>query len=99
MYNEKPNLSFAKVYGCVAVMHIEKPFCNKIDQTSNNGIFFGNSDNSKCSLVGFEDKKVELKIRKSIIVRSNENEFYTSNIRKHKNLSKTLIMIQMKSLF
>ena len=76
IYNEKPNLSFVKLFGCVAFMHIEKPFRKKLDQTSKKGIFLGNSDNSKCFLIGFEDEKGELKIRKSRNVRFNENEFY-----------------------
>ena len=41
MYNEKPNLSFVKLFGCVALMHIEKPFRKKLDQTSKNGFFLG----------------------------------------------------------
>ena len=51
-------------------------FAKKLDQTSKKGIFLGNSDNSKCYLIGFEDEKGELKIRKSRNVRFNENEFY-----------------------
>ena len=62
MYNEKPNLSFVKLFACVAFMHIEKPFRKKLDQTSKNGIFLGNSDNSKCYLIGFEDVKGKLKV-------------------------------------
>ena len=98
MYNEKPNLSFVKLLGCVAFMQIEKPFCNKLDQTSKKGIFYGNCDKSKCYLVGFGDEKGELKIRKSRngdLMKMN----FPSNIRKHNNWSKTLIMIQMRSLF
>ena len=30
MYNEKPNLSFVKVFGCMAFMHIEKTVSQKI---------------------------------------------------------------------
>ena len=55
MYNEKPNLSFVELFGFAAFMHIEKPFRKKLDQTSKKGIFLGNSDNSKCYLIGFED--------------------------------------------
>ena len=84
MYNEKHDLSFVKLFGCVAFMHIEKPFHKKSDQTSQKGTVLGNSDNSKCYLVGFEDKKGELKIRKSRNVRFNENEFYF----KHKKTQK-----------
>ena len=29
MYNKKPNLSFVKLFGCVAFMHIEKQFRKK----------------------------------------------------------------------
>ena len=39
MYNEKPNLSFVKLFGCVAFMHIEKKFRKKLDQTSKKGNF------------------------------------------------------------
>ena len=42
-------------------MHIEKPFRKKIDQNSKKGIFLGNSDISKCYLIGFEEKKVNSK--------------------------------------
>ena len=76
MYNEKPNLSLVKLFCCVSFMHIGKPFRKKLDQTSKKGIFPGNSDNSYCYLIGFEDEKRELKIRKSRNVRFNENEFY-----------------------
>ena len=34
MYNEKPNFSFVKLFGCVAFKYIEKPFRKKLDQTS-----------------------------------------------------------------
>ena len=70
---EKPNLSSIKLFGCVAFMHIEKPFRKKLDQTSKKGIFLGNSDNSKCYLIGVEDEKGELDVRKSGNVRFNEN--------------------------
>ena len=76
MYNEKPNLSFVKLFACVAFMHIEKPFRKKLDQTSKIGIFLGISDYSKCYLIGFEDEKGELKVWKSRNVRFVENEFY-----------------------
>ena len=62
---KKPNFSFVKLFCCVAFMHIEKQFRKKLDQTSKKEIFLGNSDNSKCYLIGFEDEKGELKIRKS----------------------------------
>ena len=75
-YNEKPNLSFGKLFGCVAFLHIEKQLRKKLDQTSKKGIFLGNSDNSKCYKIGFEDEKRGLKIRNSRNIRFNENEFY-----------------------
>ena len=62
MYNEKPYLSFVKLFGCVSFMHIKKQFRKKLDQTSKKAIFLGNSDNNKCYLVGFENEKGELKI-------------------------------------
>ena len=65
MYNEKPKLYFVNLFGCVAFMLIEKPFRKKLDQTSKKRIFLGNSDNSKCFLIVFEDGKGELKVRKS----------------------------------
>ena len=84
MHNEKPNLSFIKLFGCVEFMHIEKPFRKKLDPTSKKGILLGNSDNSKCYLIGFEDEKGELKIRRSRNVRFDENEYYF----KHKKAQK-----------
>ena len=76
MYNEKLNLSFVKLFGCVAFMHIGKQFRKKLDQTSKRRTFLWNSDNSKCYLIGFEDEKGKLQIPKSQNVRFKENEFY-----------------------
>ena len=39
MYGEKPNLSFMKVFGCVAYPFIEKQFRNQIDRISEEGNF------------------------------------------------------------
>ena len=56
-------------------MHFEKPFA-KIRSNLKKGIFLGNSDNSKCYLIGFGDEKGELKNQKSRNVRFNENDYY-----------------------
>ena len=55
---------------------LKNRFAKKTDQTSKKEIFLGNSYKSKCYLIGFEDERGELKIRKSRNVRFNENEFY-----------------------
>ena len=58
---------------------LKKPFRKKIDQNSKNSkkrICRGNSDNSKCYLIGSEDKKGELKIQMSRNVRFKESEYY-----------------------
>ena len=39
-------------------MHIEKFFLKQLDQNSKKRFSHGNSDNSKCYLIGFGDKKV-----------------------------------------
>ena len=53
-------------------MHIEKPFRKKLNRISKKGIF-SNFDNSKFNLIGFEDVKEELAIRKSQNARIYEN--------------------------
>ena len=57
MYGEKPNLSFLKVFGCVAYPFIEKQFRNKIDRKKKKGIFLGHALNSKSFLIGIENDR------------------------------------------
>ena len=76
MYNEKPHLSFVKIFGCVAFMHIENPFRKKLDQTSKREFFLEILITVNVFLIGFEDENGELRIQKSRNVRFNENEFY-----------------------
>ena len=99
MYNNKPNSSFVKLFGCVAFMHIEKPFRKSLDQTSKKGFFHGNFKSSKYYLIGSEVEKGKIKIRKLAKNVDLMKRNITSNIRRHKIWSKTLIMIQMKFLF
>ena len=99
MCNEKPNSSFVKLFGCATFMHIVKPFRKNLDQTSKKGFFYGNFNSSKYYLIGSEDEKGELEMRRLTKNVDLMKRNITSNIGRHKNRSKTLIMIQIKFLF
>ena len=76
MYGEKPNLSFMKVYGCVAYPFIEKQFRNKIDRKAKMGIFLCHALNSRSFLIGIENNRGELKVQKTRNARFDENNYY-----------------------
>ena len=65
MYGEKPNLSFMKVFGCVAYLFIEKHFRNKIDRKAKKGIFLGHALDSRSFLIGIEIDRGEVKVQKN----------------------------------
>ena len=75
MYGEKPNLSFMKVFGCVAYPFIEKQFRNKIDRKAKKRIFLGQALDSRSFLIGIENDRGELKVQKSRNARFNENNY------------------------
>ena len=76
MYGEKPNLSFMKVFGCVANPFIEKQFRNKIDRKEKKGIFLGHALDSRSFLIGIENNRGELKFEKTRNARFVENNYY-----------------------
>ena len=76
MYGEKPNLSFLKVFCCVAYPFIEKHFRSKIDRKAKKGIFLGHALNSKSFLIGTENDRGELTVQKTGNARFDENNFY-----------------------
>ena len=75
MYGEKQNLSFMKVFGCVAYPFIEKQFRNKIDRKAKKGIFLGHALNNRSFLIGIENDRGELKVRKTRNARFDENNY------------------------
>ena len=75
MYGEKPNLSFMKVFGCVAYPFIEKQFKNKIDRKARKGNFIGHAFDSRSSLIGIENDRGELKVQKTRNARFDENNY------------------------
>ena len=76
MYGEKPNLSFMKVFGCIAYPFIEKQFRNKIDRKAKKGIFLGHALDSRSFLMGIENDRGELKVQKTRNARFDENNYY-----------------------
>ena len=65
MYGEKPNLSFMRVFDCVAYPFIEKQFRNKIERKANKGIFLGHAIDSRSFLIEIEIDRGELKVQKN----------------------------------
>ena len=76
MYGEKPNLSFIKVFGCIAYPFIEKQFRNKIDRKAKKGIFLGHAIDSRSFLIGIENDRSELNVQKTRNARFDENKYY-----------------------
>ena len=66
LYGEKPNLSFMKLFGCIAYSFIEKQFRNKIDRKAKKGIFLGHALD-RSFLIGIENDRGELKVQKTSI--------------------------------
>ena len=75
MHGEKQNLSFMKVFGCIAYPFIEKQFRNKIDRKAKKGIF-GHALDSRSFLIGIENDRVELKVQKTRNARFDEKNCY-----------------------
>ena len=76
MYGEKPNLSFMKVFGCVAYPFIEKEIRNNIDRKAKKRIFLGHAFDSRYFLIGIENDRGELKVQKTRNARFDENNYY-----------------------
>ena len=74
MYGEKPNLSFMKVFSCVAYPFIEKQFTNEIERKAKKGIFLGHALDSRPFLIGIENDCGEL--QKTRNARFDENNYY-----------------------
>ena len=72
MYGQKPNLESLKFFLSTAHVHIEK-----IDRTSQKGIFLGSSANSKTYLIGVKDEKGTFKKSKNVTF--NEKQMFNNN--------------------
>ena len=70
------NLSFMKVFGCVAYPFIEKQFRNKIDRKAKKGILLGHARDSRSFLIGTENDRGELKVHKTRNASLDENNYY-----------------------
>ena len=76
MYDEKPNLSFMRVFDCVAYPFMAKQIRNKIERKANKGIFLGHAIDSRSFLIGKEIDRGELKVQKTRNARFDENMYY-----------------------
>ena len=76
MYGKKPNLSFVKVFGCVAYPFIEKQPRNKIDRKAKKAIFLGHALDSRSFRIGIENDRGDIKLQKTRNARFDENKYY-----------------------
>ena len=78
MYNEKPDLSNLRVFGCKAYLFIEPGARKKLDAKATEGIFLGYSTNSNTYIISVPDDNGRMRYLKSRNVTFDEDSFYFS---------------------
>ena len=76
MYGSKPNVSFAKAFGCKAFSYIEKQLRGKLDNRAQEGIFLGFSNNSETFIIAIPVEQGNYKITKTRNAKFHEDVIF-----------------------